>query len=189
LLEDWLRREGVIIPCNWNFCIDYRRNKNPEAARNFRNQIYRILYLGDFCLMDFKWALLKLLETDINKNRKHLAVNFVPIHEAVEMIHQAVRVGTEINLEKVLDFYGGPIRTFYYNFKRYTGCTPHQYIKNLKLAQVQKLLKLASPDCNEVRSIAYQLGFRHLGQFSSDYKKLFGEVPSDTLKRTFATGI
>ncbi|MDX1333000.1 MAG: helix-turn-helix domain-containing protein [Robiginitalea sp.] len=189
LLEDWLRREGIVIPCNWNFCIDYRRNKNPGTAHNFRNLIYKAVYLGDFDLLDFKLGLFRLWEADLHHSRKHLAVNYVPIHETVEMIHEAIRAGRDIPLDKVLEHYGGPIRTFYYNFKRYTGCSPNQYIKNLKLAYVQKLLKMARPDCSEVRSIAYQFGFRHLGQFSSDYKKLFGEVPSNTLKRTIISGL
>jgi AraC-like DNA-binding protein len=183
MLEDWLSKEGILAPCNWNFCMDYRKRKNPETARNFRNLIYNAVYLGEFDLMEFKWGLFRTLETDVHHCRKHLAVNFVPIHETLEMIHQAVRVGMDINLEYVLEFYGGPMRTFYYNFKKYTGCTPHQYIKHLKLAHVRKLLKGARPDCSEVRSFAYQFGFKHLGQFSSDYRKLFGEVPSDTLKR------
>lgn len=187
-LEGWLRKEGIIVPCNWNFCLEYRKHKNPETARDFRNLIYEAVYLGNFDLTEFKWGLFRLLETDMQYDRKHLAVNFVPIHETLEMIHQAVRMGLEINLEKVLAFYGGPMRTFYYNFKKYTGCTPHQYIKHLKMAHVRKLLKEARPDGSEVRSIAYQFGFRHLGQFSGDYKKLFGEVPSDTLKRLSAPG-
>jgi AraC-like DNA-binding protein len=188
LLEDWLRREGIIVPFNWNFSMAYGKNKNPEAPRSFRNLIYRAAYLGQFHLMEFKWALFKMLEAGFPKSRKHLAVNFVPIHETVEMIHEAVRSGMDIRLERVLEYYGGPKRTFYYNFKRYTGCSPNQYIKNLKLAHVQKLLKVSRPDFSEVRSIAYQFGFRHLGQFSSDYKRLFGEVPSDTLRRTLVQG-
>ncbi len=184
LLEDWLRKEGIPVPCNWNFCMDYRKHKDPDTARDFRNLIYRAAYLGDFDLMAFKWSLFRMLETDLHQMRRHHAVNFVSIHESVELIHEAVRSGMDIRLDTVLEHYGGPIRTFYYNFKKYTGCSPHQYIKNLKLAYVQKLLKLARPDCSEVRSIAYQFGFRHLGQFSSDYKRLFGEVPSETLKRT-----
>lgn len=188
LLEGWLRKEGIIIPCNWNFSMEYGRNKNPGAARSFRDLIYRAVYLGEFHSMEFKWALFKMLEAGFPQSRKHLAVNFVPIHETVEMIHEAVRSGVDIRLEKVLEYYGGSVRTFYYNFKKYTGFSPNQYIKNLKLAYVQKLLKMARPDCNEVRSIAYQFGFRHLGQFSSDYKRLFGEVPSDTLRRTLVLG-
>jgi AraC-like DNA-binding protein len=34
-----------------------------------------------------------------------------------------------------------------------------------------------------ISSIAMGWGFTHLGRFSSDYKKLFGETPSETLKR------
>ncbi len=189
LLEAWLRKEGIVLPCNWNFCIDYCKNKNPDTARHVRYLIYRAVYHGDFNLLDFKWGLFRLLESDLHQCRKHLAVNFVPIHETVEIIHEAVRAGRDICLDTVLEHYGGPIRTFYYNFRKYTGTSPSQYIKNLKLAYVQKVLKAARPDAAEVRSIAYQFGFRHLGQFSSDYKRLFGEVPSDTLRRTFVAGI
>jgi AraC-like DNA-binding protein len=189
LLEAWLRKEGIVLPCNWNFCLDYRRTKGSETAQNFRNLIRKAVYTGDFDLMEFKWGLFRILEADIPQCRKHLAVNFVPIHEIVELIHEAVRAGKDICLDAVLEHYGGPIRTFYYNFRKYTGASPSLYIKNLKLAYVQKMLKAARPDGTEVRSIAYQFGFRHLGQFSSDYKRLFGEVPSHTLRRTLVSGV
>ena len=34
-----------------------------------------------------------------------------------------------------------------------------------------------------VKQIAYSHGFSHLGHFSSDYRQLFGEAPSETLRR------
>jgi len=32
-----------------------------------------------------------------------------------------------------------------------------------------------------VKQVAYAHGFWHLGQFAHDYKRLFGESPSETL--------
>ena len=34
-----------------------------------------------------------------------------------------------------------------------------------------------------IRDIANRYGFWHMGQFAADYKKLFGELPSKTLKQ------
>jgi AraC-like DNA-binding protein len=39
--------------------------------------------------------------------------------------------------------------------------------------------------CNgNITAVAMQWGFTHLGRFSSDYKKLFLEVPSKTVERS-----
>ena len=36
----------------------------------------------------------------------------------------------------------------------------------------------------EVARLALDYGFAHLGRFSQDYRKLFGEPPSQTLRRS-----
>ncbi len=183
LLQDWFMEEGIPPPLNYNFCLDFTKARRQEAAIALRQVITSAVYRGVFNLTDFKFSLLKALHPLSKEQLSRISINFAPIHESVEMIHEAVRHGKEVNLQNVLEFYGGPVRTFYYNFKRYTGCTPHQYIKNLRLTAVQKMLKMADPSLVGVREVAYQNGFRHLGQFAQDYKKLFGEMPSHRLKR------
>jgi AraC-like DNA-binding protein len=183
LLETWLRGEGIPLPLSWNFTIDFPSAKWQALAGNLKQIIDKAIRFGDFEAAEFKWALFEVLNPECQNCMKYIAVNFVPIHEIVEYIHQTIRTGKEVDVETLVSLYGGPMRTFYYNFKKYTGFTPHRYIKNLRLAMAQKLLKIADPSLTEVRTIAYQLGFMHLGQFSGDYKGLFGEVPSQTLKR------
>ena len=39
------------------------------------------------------------------------------------------------------------------------------------------------PACGEITSIATGLGFTHLGRFSIAYREVFGESPSQTLRR------
>jgi AraC-like DNA-binding protein len=184
LLEKWFWEEGIPTPGNWNFCLDFKKARRLEKARDLHRAISNAVYRGAFNISDFKLTLIAALHPLSKKELSRIAINFAPIHESVEMIHEAVRLGKEINLEHVLEFYGGPMRTFYYNFKKYTGCTPHQYIKNLRLSAVHKMLKKADPGYVGVREVAYQFGFRHLGQFAKDYQQLFGEMPSHRLRRS-----
>lgn len=184
LLEKWFWEEGISAPGNWNFYLDFKKSGQLEKARNLHQVISNAVYKGEFNILKFKLTLINALYPLSKEQLSRIAINFAPIHESVEMIHEAVRLGKEINLERVLEFYGGPMRTFYYNFKKYTGCTPHQYIKNLKLSAVHKMLKKSDPGYVGVREVAYQFGFRHLGQFAKDYNKLFGEMPSHRLRRS-----
>lgn len=184
LLEKWFWEEGISVPRNWNFYLDFKKAKRLEKAQELHKVICNAVYRGIFCLTKFKLTLIDALHPLSKKQLSRISINFVPIHESVEMIHEAVRLGKEINLERVLEFYGGPMRTFYYNFKKYTGSTPHQYIKNIRLNAVHKMLKKSDPGFIGVREVAYQFGFRHLGQFAKDYNHLFGEMPSHRLKRS-----
>ncbi len=70
-------------------------------------------------------------------------------------------------------------RNLYYNFKRYTGYTPHQVFKHIRLQAVQRDL---SRQAGNVTDIATKYNFFHLSEFSALYKNTFGELPSESLK-------
>jgi AraC-like DNA-binding protein len=46
-------------------------------------------------------------------------------------------------------------------------------------------LTVASPGQTTVTQVAYDNGFYHLGRFSADYRRLFGELPSKTLLQQY----
>ena len=73
-------------------------------------------------------------------------------------------------------------RTLQYSFKSILGYSPLYFIRMTRLNQVRRALKNASED-SLVNEIAEFWGFTHAGQFGSDYKRLFGELPSETLHR------
>ena len=55
-------------------------------------------------------------------------------------------------------------------------------MKARRLAAVQsELIKQGS--AATIHEVANQWGFRHMGSFAADYKKQFGELPSETLGR------
>ena len=74
-------------------------------------------------------------------------------------------------------------RTLEYAFRERYGLTPKEYTLIHRLNSVRKLLRAADPEKKQVSEIAQQHGFWHMGQFSASYRKLFAELPSETLKQ------
>jgi AraC family ethanolamine operon transcriptional activator len=74
-------------------------------------------------------------------------------------------------------------RTLEYAFRERYGLTPKEYTLIHRLNNARKHLRTADPDKENVSVIARQHGFWHMGQFSSNYRKLFAELPSHTLKQ------
>lgn len=72
-------------------------------------------------------------------------------------------------------------RTLQYAFRSAMQLTPVAYLRTLRLNRVRTDLLLALPAHTNVTQIAMRWGFVHLGEFSQEYKRLFGERPSETL--------
>ena len=74
-------------------------------------------------------------------------------------------------------------RTVQYAFQEHYGMSPKSYLKNFRLNGVRRELWKSDPLLTRVNDIASLWGFWHMGQFAADYRKLFGEQPSETLQR------
>jgi AraC family ethanolamine operon transcriptional activator len=74
-------------------------------------------------------------------------------------------------------------RTLQYAFLEHYGVSPKTYLKNIRLNGVRRELWKSNQHVSRVNEVAGSWGFWHMGQFAADYQKLFGELPSDTLKR------
>lgn len=73
-------------------------------------------------------------------------------------------------------------RSIHYTFSKYRGYSPKSFLRSVRLARARE--KLLTADVGEsVTGIALDCGFGHLGRFSTDYRKRFGESPSETLRR------
>ena len=60
--------------------------------------------------------------------------------------------------------------------------TPQQYVKARRLNAVRR--SLLDSDCEQgirVTDVALDHGFSHLGRFSGEYRRYFGESPRETL--------
>jgi AraC-like DNA-binding protein len=73
-------------------------------------------------------------------------------------------------------------RALYEGFKRFKGVSPKSCLRSIRMQAVRKEL-LEGQETDDVTRIAERWGFTHLGRFASNYQKIFGEKPSQTLKR------
>jgi AraC-like DNA-binding protein len=67
-------------------------------------------------------------------------------------------------------------------FRRFRGYTPSQFLREQRLQGVRQALIRAGRD-QSVSGIAGDFGYIHMGEFAKAYRKRFGELPSETLRR------
>ncbi len=74
-------------------------------------------------------------------------------------------------------------RKLQYCFQETLGINPVAYLRALRLNAVHR--ELLNPNSTaSVHDVAIAQGFWHLSRFANDYRQLFGELPSETLRRT-----
>lgn len=72
-------------------------------------------------------------------------------------------------------------RTLNRAFRERFGVGPKAYINRERLLRVRSTFLRAPPD-TIIADVANASGFWHMGQFARDYRRMFGELPSDTLR-------
>ncbi len=78
---------------------------------------------------------------------------------------------------------GVPERTLRTAFQRCYGLSPNEFLRIQRLHEARRLLRASFPDEATVTQIAFRLGSWDLGRFAAAYRHLFGELPSETLKK------
>ena len=76
-------------------------------------------------------------------------------------------------------------RTLEYAFRERYGLTPKTYLLYHRLNAFRKQLRVTDSKIGRITEIARQHGFWHMGALGVDYKKLFAELPSETLKHQY----
>ena len=91
--------------------------------------------------------------------------------------------GEYLSVEQLAAAAGVSDRTLRDAFQRYFRVAPVRYLNRRTLHQVRSALKAADPTVATVTGIATQFGVWELGRFARDYRVLFGELPSETLRQ------
>jgi AraC family ethanolamine operon transcriptional activator len=92
-------------------------------------------------------------------------------------------VNYPVRIENICGATGASERSLFYAFADAVGMTPLRWLRIQKLHQARLTLKRADPLETQVTRVAMENGFSHMGHFSQNYRLLFGETPSETLRR------
>ena len=74
-----------------------------------------------------------------------------------------------------------PGRTLFQHFHDFKGTSPLRYLREARFERVRRELLAAAPE-ESITAIATNWGFNHLGRFAVEYRRRFGERPSDSLR-------
>jgi transcriptional regulator GlxA family with amidase domain len=86
-----------------------------------------------------------------------------------------------ISVADIAEASGGAGRTLFKHFQDFYGISPMRYLRNVRFEKAREALQRAQPQ-ESVTEIAMAWGFSHFGRFSVEYRKRFGERPSETLR-------
>jgi AraC-like DNA-binding protein len=103
-----------------------------------------------------------------------------PVHVRKAELFIEANIKESLSIDEIVAASNVPKRTLYDGFKRFRGISPMCYLRNLRMDYVRKELQSCNDNRN-ITTIALDWGFTHLGRFSIEYKKRFGESPSETL--------
>jgi AraC-like DNA-binding protein len=89
--------------------------------------------------------------------------------------------GASITVSDIADHLGISLRSLQAGFRQWRETTPSAFLRRVRLQLVRDEL-LSGKEAN-VTAVALRRGFSHLGRFSAQYRSIFGEDPSLTLRR------
>ncbi|MEX8194563.1 helix-turn-helix transcriptional regulator [Comamonas guangdongensis] len=109
----------------------------------------------------------------------HRHAGLAPKHvrRATDYIH--ANANLLISLEEIANVAHVSVRTLQAGFSRFKGLTPMAYLKQVRLEGVYADLRSANEQ-RSIAEIARHWRFGHLGQFAQDYRRAFGQSPSET---------
>ena len=64
------------------------------------------------------------------------------------------------------------------------GMGPTEYVRRRRMQLVHRALRKGKLDAASISAVARRYGFHNLGRFAANYRALFGELPSATLRRS-----
>jgi AraC family transcriptional regulator, ethanolamine operon transcriptional activator len=109
------------------------------------------------------------------------------VQRVIDFLHSHVHLLPD--MQSLCHVAGLSERSLEYGFKEYLGVTPTRYLRNIRLNQARlELLNMVDKQ-TKISEVALRWGFLELGRFSGEYKFLFHELPSQTLRNSLINNI
>lgn len=114
----------------------------------------------------------------LQRGSPSIAPHFVKKAEA----YMAEHAHESLTVENLAAHVGVCSRTLFLGFRKYRDVSPMEYLRSIRLARVREELLQDGDPRALVTEIASRWGFLHHGNFTAEYKRKFGELPSHTLR-------
>lgn len=105
------------------------------------------------------------------------AVSPRDVKRAIDYIR--ANLDTALTLADIVAAAGVPGRTLFKHFRAFTGMSPMSYARTARLERIRTIL-LDAQRQESIAGVAARYGFDHPGRFALEYRKRFGERPSQT---------
>ncbi len=131
---------------------------------------------GDYILDEISESLVLLLTDDSYLSRTpSQRLRSMTIHRAFEAIEAGLK--DSISVREVAKAAGISRRTLEYAFRDRYNFSPKEFINSQRMVMVRRDL-LSEPDT--ITKLAHRWGYSHMSQFAREYRRQFGELPSQT---------
>jgi AraC-like DNA-binding protein len=121
-----------------------------------------------------------LVDSNIGIDRGSSKKRYVAFRRA---LRHAEKLNRPVSVDELAAQAGVSRRVLEIGFRESLGISPHSYLRQIRLNGMHRELRRASPQSTTVTNTAINWGFTELGRTAVVYRKLFGESPSETLKR------
>ena len=88
--------------------------------------------------------------------------------------------GDALSPQDIAQAAGVSVRTLHRGFQQFRDTTPMALLRAVRLEQARE--KLLAGDADSVTDAAGACGVTHLSRFAREYRRRFGETPSETLR-------
>lgn len=119
---------------------------------------------------------------------RHLDIRPVPFREFSRSMvvrrareHALQNIGEPLQVIDLCRATGVSRRALQMSFQEVLGINPVAYLRMLRLNGARRMLLEAAPGM-QVKEAVAAWGFWHLSRFSQEYREMFGELPSETLR-------
>ena len=127
----------------------------------------------------FIWTLLQLPHTKYEALTKDQSATIAPRTVVRAEEYMRAHLAEPITITDILSICGCSRTALFSCFKKTRGYTPLQFLSEQRLLKARRDITKSSPQ-KTIAVIALDCGFTHLGRFSQQYRRRFGELPSET---------
>lgn len=177
-------------------------NKNSKRLTRTAHSVY-VSTINDTTLLDAVWRLVQLLENPADipfLSTQIIQEIFYRIlqQEQGDILRQIVLSGSHAqriyrSIETIKEQYSTSLKvdnlaknvnmspsSFYHYFKEFTGLSPIQYQKNVRLQRARQLMLTEGMSAAEA---GFEVGYNSPSHFNREYVKLFGATPLKDIKK------